>query len=132
MKDIKEVLHLYLYCQCQLQGDDHVKTFTLTTYNLNYYRAWISEIRPILKRLSDMSEEDAISIAEILGGASHLTRDSQIHQVKELLTDIHHKQTNVPGYRWMMLTVFLLKKGYWLFGDEAFDQGLIIDSKTLK
>jgi hypothetical protein len=126
MKDIKEVLHLYLYCQCQLQGDDHVKTFTLTTYNLNYYRAWISEIKPILKRLSDMSEEDADECYyDVMNGQRAVT-----NTIYAITNSSFFPSTNI--FQMAAGVKFLISKGYWLFGDEAFDQGLIIDSKTLK
>lgn len=151
MNDIKSVLHLYLGCDAQVTASEYygsgigkivsidiegcvcvVSANTPNDRTKYCVEADLSDVKPILSRLSDMTEEDAVESAGILGGASHLSRESQIFQIKELFQNIHHGQTNVPGYRWMQLTVYLLSKGYWLFDESAFDSGIILDKKTLK
>lgn len=60
-KDIRDYLHLYLGCSCILpdfsEKINNIK-FKLTAYNYNYYKDWHSEIQPILRPLSSMTEEE--------------------------------------------------------------------------
>ncbi len=50
------------------------------------------------KSLADITDDDCLGFAEKLGGVSHLSKTTQIHQVKELLAKIHNGVTNISGY----------------------------------
>lgn len=80
MKDIKNYLHLYLGCYCtMIDGDAQQRRFTLNAYNLNYYRQWSSNLKPILRPLSSMTEDEALHIAWFnLDSEKHLDKDSRI------------------------------------------------------
>jgi len=105
----------------------------------------LSEIKPILHRLSDITDDDARIVYIIYFGktrAEDWTGDtgSAYFRPKEVAPTINHALRIFSGDDYSSdaikvmpkLFKYLLSKGYWLFGDEAFDQGLIIDSKTLK
>lgn len=65
-KNIKDYLHLYMGCKFVLTDDDGIdRQFHLTAYNYNYYRDWHSELKPILRPLSDMSEDEAAHIDDL-------------------------------------------------------------------
>lgn len=72
------------------------------------------EAKLILKPLSTITDEDALDVSTIAGGASHLSKESQIHQAKELLTDVFlfTKQTNIVGVSWFGISQFLQSEGY--------------------
>jgi hypothetical protein len=99
--------------------------------NLTYlYPCSYEEVKLILRPLSDMTGDECIKVASILGVSSHLSNESKIFQVKELMADIFHKQTNIPGYRWMQLTKYLLSKGFDLF--DLIGAGLAIDKTKMQ
>lgn len=128
MKDIREVLYLYLGNEVLC---DDLYIFKLTGIlpsevepkrtiaivkndkDVETSEFYIEEVKLILKRLSDMTEED---MKELNWSAQELA-----HAVS---------QKRHPSF-YNTEFIYLLKKGYWLFGDEAFDQGLIIDRKTV-
>lgn len=55
----KEVAHLYLGCQIDGKVDP---SFTLTTEELHLIDFWIDSNKPILRPLSDMTEDEADNI----------------------------------------------------------------------
>ncbi len=114
MTDIREVLHLYLGCECLygIKAPIPGKKFILTVGTLFWAIDRIEQFTPILSRLSDMTEEDAKQSRELF---------DRLNEAGKLNGEIEAERT-----------VWALSKGYWLFGDEAFDKGLIIDRKTLK
>jgi hypothetical protein len=137
MRDIKDYLPLYMGQKIIFpeRGANQARVFTVTgsiydsmgtdkDFHKHEKRCLI------LRPLSDMTEEEAIEIADILGGASHLSRDSKIHAARELANRMLYTQTNIWGINWMRLTVHLLSKGFDLFG--LIDDQLAIDSTTLK
>lgn len=66
-----------------------------------------------LKTLSSISDEDAIEVAGILGGSTHLSDESKIHQVNQLLnTPFFTGQTNISASSWLNCFDFLRSKGY--------------------
>jgi hypothetical protein len=88
-------------------------------------------VKPILRKLNSMTEEELLKSANILGTCTHLSDYAKIAQAKELLTTnrLYNHQTNLPGIAWIRLTHYLTQQGIWLFGDEAFDNGLILEKK---
>lgn len=134
---IADYLHLYLGCPFVYGDGDFVregwnglkKSDNPTEYPLSViwyessggYKHFFdaTRVKPILKRLSDMTEEDMEEIwhAEEPNAILEMVSQSGTKVRKVVLAPERIK--------------FLLSKGYWLFGDEAFDNGLIIDAKTL-
>lgn len=114
MTNIKEVIHLYLGCEMYTEFEDGSKGIVqLNEYYLKAIRQeWITD-RPVptickirLRRLDSISLKDSTEMGipfEIL---------------KEVIAgDMFYPQ----------MFLKLIQKGFWLFGDEAFEQGLIID-----
>lgn len=118
MEDVREVLHLYLGQQFVMKitnpmsFDEYTApmTFEVTALRAAYDKG-DNHIDPILvlRRLDSMTEEE-------LNYAPEFTA-MQIPVNAGLFTPLE--------------IVWLLSKGFWLFGDSAFDKGLIIDSNTL-
>lgn len=65
-----------------------------------------------MKNLENITNFEAIEVAELLGSSSHLSDDSKIHQVKELLERRWNMQTNIPGIRWYRVWKYLEAQGY--------------------
>lgn len=65
-----------------------------------------------LKSLDDITDEDALKVAEILGGTGSISDEAKIHQVKEVLKGRFNKVTNIPGIAWCRLFEYLKKNGY--------------------
>lgn len=135
MTDIKEYLKYYIGCDAFISDEDgENKKIKLTVYNLNDYRDYLEDIKPILSRLEDMTEEDAMeldlymneSFPEVSGYWKNLSEF-----MKMFLPPYPLRYR--PGFKIYVKSIYwFTQHGYWLFGDEAFDQGLIIDKKTLK
>lgn len=64
------------------------------------------------KNLLEMTNEDALTVAALLGGASHLSEEGRIHQVKELMERRYNMQTNIAGVDWYRAWMYLVSKGY--------------------
>ena len=90
------------------------------------------QIKPILRKLSSMTESEAKELAHIYTGDTiTYTRihEGQIifnylvgDQVEENVFDIDI--VNADCFTW------LLSKGFWLFDERAFSEGLIIEAKV--
>jgi len=70
MTKFKDVAHLYLGCKCQIESafedePEPPKKFNLTIYNLNYYRGYIAGIKPFLRPLSSMTEDELIEVIQL-------------------------------------------------------------------
>jgi hypothetical protein len=125
MKNIKDYLHLYLGCQCKQMGQaNEDQTFTLTGISYDdLQRQWwayftgeeecyavVKDVFPILRPLSDMTEEEM----EHVGPMPHIP----LH--KEDLNYAIIRGTWTPEQ-----TKYLLSRGFDLFG--LIDSGLAID-----
>ncbi len=64
------------------------------------------------QNLEQISDQDALKVAELLGGASHFTKESQIAQVKELLVKRYNGVTNISGYSWYKAWKYLESQNY--------------------
>lgn len=138
---VKDYLKYYIGQKCQLiEEGEEAKKFTLTAYNFNYYREWHHLIKPELRRLSSITEEEVQQIAKMEGLVNvnaekykawwQLQDDSYTIRICfwgeiELMKDgrICRLGKQFP------ITHYLLSRGFWLFGDEAFEKGLIIEKK---
>lgn len=158
MKDIREVLHLYLGCEVLAPSPYNAKKLIqgfLTGIHGEYgpeiqfiidgnaeespeYVEY-NLVKPVLSRLSDMTEEDANRFLHNKGFKTY----NWVNVVKVWDHCIRYTFTYPSSSRKREDSVrfdssspndmlWLIKNGYWIFGDEAFDQGLIIDAKTLK
>ncbi len=67
-----------------------------------------------LKPISDLKDEHALKVSELVGGASHLTPESQIIQAKRLFESpaFYVNQTNIKAFGWLQAFQFLQSKGY--------------------
>lgn len=121
-----EVSHLYLGCEVanSLTGRHGLLFEVVRGRDLD-------NIKPILRPLSDMTDEEALKCGEILGGMSHLSNDSIIHQIKDLIgtNKLYTMQTNISGIKWIYLTPFLLKQSFDIFG--LIESGEAINKTTL-
>lgn len=68
--------------------------------------AFTTPIRPV-RSFSDLTDEECLIASGVVGGASHLSNDSQIHQFRELMKEGFYRQTNVPGNNWFKLQDYL-------------------------
>lgn len=112
-KNINDYLHLYLGCKAEIINDEAKIIDYVTTSSLNDSLRLGITVKPILRPLSDMTDQEA---------------DEQ--ENPELNDDIY------IGGRWAIFnhqgtrTKWLLDKGFDLF--ELIDAGLAIDATALK
>ncbi len=140
MTEMKDVLHLYLECEVMnLESVMILKGVMESEFEPGRYIAlltepgvdpkegnneyffievYVEDVKPILSRLSDMTNDDATGIG--WGSASGFVAWQK--SVKAIGNKI---VLNPEQF------TYLLSKGYWLFDQSAFDSGLIIDRKTL-
>lgn len=67
-----------------------------------------------LKSVSDITDEDALQGSKLVGGASHLSDESQIFQFKQLFESPNFwtRQTNIPLVKSLRVFDYLRSKGY--------------------
>lgn len=65
----------------------------------------------VVRSVCDITNVECTELAKILGGADHISQESQIAQIKELLNGIYTKQTNLPGIKWMRVGKYLAEIG---------------------
>ncbi len=139
-QSIAPYLHLYLGQQAYWSIEGAKSTYhKVIDYDMLQDADYIT---PILKRLSDMTEEDAKEYFELPTTAEIIDVDRRESSVwfsyrdpKFAIEDGYfHSSVGISENDRLTSDqfIFLLKKGYWLFGDEAFDKGLIIDAKTIE
>lgn len=111
MTDISKVIHLYLGCQCIRIDDDGIeRKFWLNAYNLNYYRSCLSELKPILRKLDSMTPKEIVEYEKTM----------ELRPATSSLAIMVNHETPETF-------LYLLSKGFWLFGDQAFEDGSIIN-----
>lgn len=88
------------------------------------------EVKPILKRLKDMTEEDKLTLADILK-VHYKLPESRIAAIEDLVSKWGRVIHNVAPENYVAIFHYLISKGYWVFNEIAFDEGLVIDAKTL-
>lgn len=144
MTNIKEVIHLYL--GCEVRAAEGSMTYTLSGidrkgnalfYDEHGNEMWLPEgWKIVLRRLDSMELADMklwIDRCTELGLKPIDISDNELRLAAKMFNkkgfgamDLSSNPELVPH-----LIAHLLKQGFWLFGDEAFEQGLIID-KNLK
>ncbi len=67
-----------------------------------------------MKSIEQLTDEDALEVSKLFGGAGHLCDDSRIAQTMELLTTnaFYNRQTNIAGINWYRAFKYLESKGY--------------------
>jgi hypothetical protein len=138
-KDIKDYLHLYLGCEYQYRYNDSAEwrpsqiRLSIKVLSDHPYR-W--EIKPILRPLSDMTEEEAIKYLRLKHNAYSGEYEIKLRDngfwwlFKTIASDERFKffgemldESNSDQFRW------LLSKGFDLFG--LIEAGLAIDKTKL-
>ena len=68
----------------------------------------------IIKPIAELTDEDALEVSKIWANGSHMSEESQIHGVKELLCSnlLYNRQTNISGIRWYRTFKYLESKNY--------------------
>lgn len=111
MIDIKNYLHYYIGCDywtSNSQGQINSKTLPHIFEMIDSGK----KVQPILRRLSDMTREERTTA-----------------NIWTLLPDKY--PSHPTGFLTPAEFHALISRGFWLFGDEAFEQGIIIDAATL-
>lgn len=150
-EQVKDYLKYYLGCECMITkpsyhsvhefGLSQRRPFILTGRFADYFHhhSTTAEIKPILRRLSSITEEE---IKELIDyekmSKMYLNLKFRKHKMGiEVEFDIdtgedgvHHQAFQISFYE---LTPsyfhFLIGKGFWLWSNEAFEKGLIIEKK---
>lgn len=87
------------------------------------------EIKPILRPLSDMTEDDCAEVWALIGGTPHL---GNVEDIREwLMTGETEKVEGIiyGALEGALVTQYLLSRGFDLFG--YIEAGLAIDQKTI-
>jgi hypothetical protein len=138
MKELKDFIHLYLGCECVI-GDSNVKEtiqavseYSICTgSNKHGVDSWykIPSVKPILRPLSDMTEEEKVTLFD-LEISNYSEYKSKLIAV-DLWIQRWQRYPSTEFGKWFPKTfLFLLSKHFDIFG--LIESGLAIDSKTLK
>lgn len=138
---LQDYIHYYIGCRCLNAWfiDDHEQynnNWVLSGYSycsVNPYQlfnktevVWTDSIKPILRKLEDITDDECWRIDEIdsvwAKGTSFEYKKNRLYLYKDRLLE--------RGEMSIIIFDFLLKSGFDLFG--LIDAGLAIDSKTLK
>ena len=116
-KELKDYLHLYLGCECFVMGEEGIFKLTGISYD-DTQRTWwtyfentelayaiIDDTKPILRHLSDMTNEEFYEFKIIAD--SDASKMVHIVNVKDMTTNLFHE---------FEATKFLLSKHFDLFG----------------
>lgn len=139
-KDIKDYLHLYPGCEVLHNNGDskynglfHITSIqedgTVVMRSNKYPGVKFSfnpaHDKPLFRKLSSITEEEASECYHHQMGGSYAVTNP-----KHALQGHFFPDTSVQQ---MALGVgYLLSKGFWLFGEDWFDEGLILDKDTVK
>jgi len=108
MIDIKQYLHYYMGCEFWTDNSQG----QINSETLRFIYAMIDsgkKVQLIVRRLDNLTDKEN----KELGKAALNVFTGNISYNAE---QFH----------------YLLSRGFWLFGDEAFEQGVVIDAETLK
>ena len=139
-KDIKDYLHLYLGCEfetpkgsmklCQWKAVGQVQAHREIDFTFHWFDA--SEVKPILRPLSDMTDEEKIGLTSIFGWYHNFSDDvGRCDQIESLFANngFWNKVTNISGATWAKVTTILLKQGFDIFG--LIEEELAIDKTKI-
>lgn len=142
-KNIRDYLHLYPGCEVLHNNGDskynglfHITSIQedgIVVMRSNKYPGVKFSFnpahdKPLFRKLSSMTEEEAIQYVQgefgndsVYNGPSGWEDD----WLSGIIKTARFKQSP-EGFR------VLLKQGFWLFGEDWFDEGLILDKDTVK
>ena len=144
MKNIKPYLHYYVGQKCLITKSFPDPRFAQAGAEVfidavvwNSVMSNDMEVQPILRRLSDMTEDDAKDIWGFLNLNPDFDKTAEFHgghtrkyYLMRFFTEKINSQWTFDMY--CLVVHKLCSMGYWLFGDEAFGTNQIIDQKTIK
>ena len=137
MKELKDYLHLYLGCEVKFPKSQSPKTNGVVKcdaeciHDLHEYGEW-EYCKPILRPLSDMTQDEADVIWGILDWNERITGVARITDIIREFDVIEEDNDTTSNAHWGYLCKilpYLLKYGFDLFG--LIDAGLAIDKTTL-
>ena len=80
-----------------------------------------------LTHIDKITDEHALELSKIIGGANHLSNESQIFQLKQLF------KTNISASRWLKAFQYLYSKSYALpYGEYSVENLVELNIITLK
>lgn len=112
-KKIKDYLHLYLGCDAMIYNDKSFIMDKVTSSSLNIEDGSVTKIKPILRPLSDMTEQESYELCW-QKNQNHMKLNWSLNE-----SAIHPNEF-----------LYLLKQGFDLFG--LIESGLAIDKTTIK
>jgi hypothetical protein len=123
MKDIKDYIHFYIGCKTNhgtLIGID--SGICMVRFECGYLsRGPINEIKPILRKLSSMTEEEQIEVDKRGSDGWQLINPHYDEKRQNIHLGVVHRQAAEVSY--------LLSRGFDLFG--LIDANLAIDKDTI-
>lgn len=151
-KDIKDYIHLYMGCECfEIIGTKRMnKALTVTPEIIRYALTGTSIYKLSVRKLSSMTEEEYAYCGKFGFGASRKEYWlQQFEQFENRPVEGQGKKSGIKNPETKKVKVreglnlshytfapeaflYLLSKGFWLFGDDWFDEGLILDKDTVK
>lgn len=89
-------------------------------------------IKPLLRKLNSMREDEALHIAELLNFGMTASDGAKIHQVKQMLGSVYYfnKFYTISAAKYVELFHYLLRQGFDLF--NLIDAGLAVDKNEIK
>lgn len=142
MDSIKEFLKYYI--GCEVHSDQGTMTYRLWHISNDYRQIlfkdkhgnemWLppGKWKPCLRKLSSITEEEAIELARLVAVSDEFINVKAIRMADgDLIVQWKYDSYNATGEKVWSAEQFhyLLSRGFWLFGDEAFDKGLIIEKQ---
>jgi len=133
-KNIKDYLHLYLNSGlsgvAKMKGHDLDHYISLTGWNIYANEDEIEWIKPILRPLSDMTEEEANIVWKLFGWNERITnfQERMMNILWEFDPPDEESEPDWSPGRWKYLIsalLYLLKQGFDLF--NLIPEGLSID-----
>lgn len=65
-----------------------------------------------MKDISEITNEHCLIVADIFGNSRHISDESKIFQVKEVISKLHNGVTNISGYSWYKFFKFCEDNNY--------------------
>lgn len=140
-KDIFEYLHYYIGQTAMHPGLKNPQA--ITGRWAQSMREKRIQVKPILRKLESMEDKEAIELAKFVTDPRY-HKHIQIFQIKpnkiDFMDGTMWQGDGVEEYNDCEILFnylsaaqfhYLLSRGFWLFGDDWFDEGLIIDKNTL-
>lgn len=135
MENIEEYLKYYVGQKCMVMTRSGERETEITLFAIGR-----SDVKPILKKLSDMTEEDAERLIRLKWEGYE---ESEVKEVTITHYSVSAKWWSQKFEEWLHVFQlfgslnanqlhYLLSKGYWLWDQSAFTSGLILDAKNVK